>query len=286
MTLYNPINIGVIFPSRGLVFAETFKELLAELEPYRNKIYFSHGNSLPDCFNRPLVRALKGPHTHIWIVEDDMVLTPGILKELLEYNVPVVACDYPLTTTPSGTAVYDIDGEAIFTGTGCMLLKSEIFRGMSKPIFRSDISWGFTQSNGKVKFTAKSCDPDKVYGFHDVTFGLYQYLNKTPILVADTILSQRKLVSKGTPENNSGADKIVVLDKYKRIDYKLLDEDKIVLTDTEVVKINGKNVMVSNTKAKKLIEGGLIKLDTIGTYKNVMVDTNNIKKLIKYFKRA
>ena len=289
MQLYNAINIGVLLPSRGLLFTETFKELLAELEPYRHKIYFSHGNSLPDCFNRPLVRALNGNHTYIWIVEDDMVLKPGILKELLEYDVPIVACDYPLAETPSGTVLYDSDNQAIFTGTGCMLIKTEALLGMPKPVFRSDIRWDFRQYGDKVKFVAQDCNPDEAYGYHDITFGLYHYINKTPIVVAKTTLAQRKLVRKGTAENNIGTDQIVLYDKYKKIEACLISREEIELAENDplcLVSLNGKSTYMSKVKARKLEELGLIELNVINAYKNIMVDTNNIKKVIKYFKRT
>lgn len=38
------MKVGVIFPSRGLVFSKTADELLQNLKKVNHKIFFSHGN--------------------------------------------------------------------------------------------------------------------------------------------------------------------------------------------------------------------------------------------------
>lgn len=277
-----PLHIGVIFPSRGLLFTDTLKELLDELQGIQHKLYWSHGNSLPNCFNIPLTKALKGSHTHILIVEDDMVLSKGILRELLEADEDIIACDYPINLEPSGTVLYDTGGKAIFTGTGFMLIKRRVFNDLPTPVFRADISWQYKPHNTKLKFEAQEADPNKVYGQHDITFGLYNYLRGKPITVAKTVLKQRKLKAKGTNASNSGADEIVITEKHKKIPLYILPggTDKSILVEIE---IDGKRMNVRSEHAKELLGQG--KATTpVHIVGDVVVDPNGIKKVIKLLK--
>lgn len=281
------VNIACVFPSRGLVFTETLKELLNELKPYRHTIYWSHGNSLPDCFNKPLERALKHSHTHIWMVEDDMVLLKGILKELLDEDEDIIACDYPLVRQPSGTVLYDKDDNAFFTGTGCMLAKRKVFVGIPKPVFRSDIAWGFRLYGDMVKFTPRNTDPDKVYGHHDITFGLYQYINREPIVVYKTTLAQRKLKKKGDSSTNNGADEIELFDNYRKINCFLIDSDDSPIDKTKglltTVILDGREVHLAKTTATRLLLEGKVK-SPVFTHRGLIIDMNNNKRVIKLFK--
>lgn len=286
MSSYNKeINIGVIFPSRGLLFTETFKELLEELRGIPHTIYWAHGKKLPACFNSPLKKALNGSHTHILIVEDDMVLKPGILLELLEADKDVIACDYPLTEYPSGTILYDSNGEAIFTGTGFMLIKRELLNKLPMPIFKSNISWEYKHYGDKMKFVARLENPDKVYGQHDITFGLHQYLNGEPIAVAKTVLSQRKLKQKGTNDSNKGTDEIIVLDKYKKISSYILPNEGSASDLLVEITLDGDRMNVTADHAKRLLDAGKATSPTI-IKNDIIVDTNNIAKVIKALRRA
>ena len=269
-------NIGVVYPSRGLCFTETFKEVLDNLADSKAlyTIYWSHGNKLPACFNKPLQRALKCPHTHILLLEDDMVIPKGILKDMLKADKDIIACDYPLVKAPSGTILYDKEDRAIFTGTGFMLCKKHVLDKMPKPVFRSDIQWGFKMYTDKTKFTAEITDPDKVYGHHDITFGLYQYINNKPISVHTTVLAQRKLKKRGENGNNIGTDTIELYDQYRKINYWMVECEPEVETNTTTVYIDGKAVWVSKEMAKKI--GKYIGPDILESG-NVLIDLNNNK---------
>ena len=279
------VSIGVIYPSRGLLFTETLKEVLEELEPYDYKIYWSHGNKLPACFNKPLSRALRASHTHILFLEDDMIIKKGTLKKLFDADVNIIACDYPIAKCPSGTVLYDKDDNAIFTGTGFMLAKRKVFDGMPRPILRANVAWGFRQVGDKVKFTCEKCDPDKVYGHHDINFGLYQYINDEPIHVSDVILGQRKLVTKGNNADNIGTDKIERWTKYRKINFNMISEDE-VKTDGQLieVKLDSKTTMMSKELAEKL--GDKVDKQAGRLYnKNIIIDTEDNKKVFNYFKK-
>jgi len=276
-------DIGVIFPSRGLLFTETLKELLDELSGLTHTIYWSHGNTLPECFNKPLKKALNGSHSHILIVEDDMVIKPGILKEMLDLKKDIVTCDYPVFETPSGTVLYDYQDRAIFTGTGFMLIKTEVLEKMPKPIFRSDIQWSFKNRFDKIVFTPEIVNPKTVYGQHDVTFGLYHYLNNEPITITKTKLAQRKLVNRGQSSNNKGADEIVLYDNYKKINFNLIPQDKET-SNIEEVFLDGKRMYMNAETAKKLVNEGKAEYGSIHK-DDIIVEANINKKAMQALRR-
>lgn len=201
-------SIGVIFPSRGMVFNETFKELLEELSGFEYEIYWSHGVKIPDCFNNPLKKALKGSHSHILIVEEDMVLRPGTLKALVEADEDIITCDYPVTDNGVGCVKYDKDGNALFSGTGFMLIKTPVLEAMPKPVFRTDIQWNIKGDT----YISMPVTKD-TYGKHDINFGLYHYMKGHPITISSIVLAQRKLVDKGASGTNVGMDNIKVIDQ-------------------------------------------------------------------------
>ena len=267
-------NIGVILPSRGMLFTETLEELLRELAGRDYTIYWSHGNKLPACFNKPVSRALRQAHSHILIVEEDMVLPDGILQELLDADEDIIACDYPIVNAPSGTVLYDPDDNAIFTGTGFMLAKKSALDKMPRPIFRADIEWTFKQYGNKVKFAASQTDPDKVYGHHDITFGLWQYMNNKPIKVAKTVLAQRKLVKKGATGNNEGTDEIILFDQYRKINFYMIQSEVMDESDIISVMLDGKNTMMSEELADKLKVKYPLKSPYIEVG-NLLIDFNN-----------
>jgi len=213
-----------------------------------------------------------------------MVLKKGILNELLAEDKDIISCDYPIVKAPSGTILYDKAGDAIFTGTGCMLAKVGVFETMPMPIFRADIRWGFKQYTDKVKFTAENVDPDKVYGHHDITFGLYQYLNNQPISVSKTTLSQRKLKKRGENGNNIGTDTIELFDDYRKINYYMVEVEPEKDERFVTVYIDKKPVWVTPEQAKRLGQFDSVS-PTIFEKGHIIVDLNNNKIARKALRR-
>lgn len=265
-----------------MLFTETLKELLQELESVPHTIYWSHGNSLPSCFNVPLRKALKASHSHIWIVEDDMVLQKGILQDLIAADKDSIACDYPIIEQPSGTIMYDTQGQAIFTGTGCLLVKTPILRAMPDPVFRADISWEYKSQGGKLVFSAVERDPQRIYGQHDITFGLYHYVLGQPIAVHPTVLAQRKLRTKGTSSDNAGTDDIVLFDQFERKPLLIepATDSNQLLVELEVA---GQRISVSRDHADKLIAAGQARCPVLSAG-DIVVDPAGSAKAKKLFK--
>jgi len=262
-------KIAVIIPSRGTMYADTLKEILENLEGFDYDIFWSHGKPIPDCFNKPIEKALEKKWTHFWLVEEDMVIPPQTLQKLLEADVDVIACNYPvLDGTPSVHA--DIEGNAYFTGTGCMLVKDAVFRKHKKPIFRSDIGWLIRSQGKNLKLSAQEFDPTEVYGYHDVTFGISRYLSKKPIVVADVVCYQRKLKKKGEKDTNQGQDTIELIKDLGTLYFDTEEQEKKENVLMEVL-YDGKVMFMQKEHAKRLIKEKKAKLLT-KSYKYLTVE--------------
>jgi len=186
------------------------EELLHELKPYDYKIFFSIGNTLPDCFNMPIEEALKDESfTHILICEDDMIIPKNILGQMFKEKYPVVALDYPFKNDGEATTLHDPDGMALFTGTGFMLIERWVFNKMPRPIFYTDTAWDMMLTkNHKLIVWPRDVSKIKTYGLHDVNFGITMWTNGIPIYPMPKTAGQRKLKAKGKANTNNGIDQI------------------------------------------------------------------------------
>lgn len=201
-------KLAVILPSRGLMFSETFEELLRELEGFNYEIFWSHEKSLPACFNDPTEAALADPDVFaVLIVEDDMKLPKGILRRMFDENYPVVAMDYPFRQNGDSTVLHDPDGMAFWTGTGFLLVARHVLESIPKPIWRTDQTFDPFIDKDTIHFWPRKLD--KVYyGLHDLNFGLILYSAGIPIKVMAQTGGQRKLVRLGRKHTNNGVHEI------------------------------------------------------------------------------
>lgn len=251
------MKIAVILPSRGLMFSQTAAELLDNLTGFEYDIYYAHGLPIPECFEKPVKTALKGSYSHIWMVEDDMILPEGTLKKLLDADVPVATMDYPVSKEGQGS-VFEADGKILFCGTGCTLIKREVFDIVRPPYFRTDVKWGASNHGKFVRLTAKMIPKLEGYGLHDVNFGMKLYKAGVPISSLGNV-GQRKLIAWGKPGSNNGAHQIeewtkvkpnLLLKKYQA--YPVVPLGKLITVVTKDGEIT-----VHPTHAKKLIKAGI-----------------------------
>lgn len=254
------MKIAVIFPSRGLVFSQTAEELLDNLKGIPHKVFFSHRKPIPECFEWPTTNALKDKTiTHLWFVEDDMILRPDTLKKLLEADVNAVTADYPVTKDGRGSVFYDKGKNVVFCGTGCLLVKRKVFDNLKKPYFTDKIRWTLLNYGESIKMTGIYGDAG--YGTHDITFSIKLWNNGVKINVIKQKLGQRKLISLGKAGSNNGAHNIEVwrkIVKDKRLDALLAQpvsvgaKSKLVTVDTPTGGIN-----TTRSHAESLVAQGL-----------------------------
>jgi len=209
-------KLAVIVPSRGLMFSETFEELLRELEPFDYEIFWSHEKPLPQCFNDPTEVALADPEVFaILICEDDMIIPKGMLKRMFEVKYPVVAMDYPFRQDGDSTILHDPVGLAYWTGTGFILISRDVLDRMHKPIWRTDQTFDPFVDKDTIHFWPRKLTKT-FYGLHDLNFGLTLYSAGLPIHAMSQTGGQRKLVRLGTRHTNDGAHDIAELTEVGR----------------------------------------------------------------------
>lgn len=270
------MKIAVILPSRGLMFSRTAEELVRNLRGVNHKIFFAHRKPIPECFEEPVRQALLDKtFTHIWMVEDDMVLPDNTLWDMYQMEQDVVTMDYPVTKDGKG-AVLSVGGEVVYTGTGCLLIRTEVFAKLTQPYFRSDIRWNPLNYGKTIKLVGSMYD-ESGYGLHDVTFGIKLYQAGIPIAVAGRI-GQRKLLKLGKSGTNNGAHKTETWYKVKK-DYQF----KKVMTMPLAVGAKGTlvtvdtptgGVRVTKKHAANLIKQGLAtEIDN----RKVIIDDTEVK---------
>lgn len=244
------MKIAVAFPSRGLAFSETCEELLNNLQGFDYDLFFAHGLPIPNCFNEPLERALHGPYTHFWLVEEDMILQKDTLKKLLQAKAPAICCDYPVSREGKASVYRDPDGNAIYGGTGCLLVTREFLEAYQKPIFRTDIIWDMNIGE-RLEMTPRKIK-GSVYGLHDVTFGLQAYYQGTPIKVSEVQCGQRKLLALGQSGTNNGEHMIANWTKLVPETLEIPDvaNRNVTLSDGTVAYMNLKRAKVLKKQGK------------------------------------
>jgi len=202
-------KVGVILPSRGLIFSQTAEEIVTNVQGVRHKFFFAHKLPIPECFETPTRRALQDKTiTHLWFVEDDMILPPDVLKSLVDADKESIACNYPINNQGRDAMLIDAEGRVVFSGTGCLLVKRAVFERMKKPYFRTDIGWQGHNYENFIKLISSKSRKDNRYGLHDVTFGVQLYKEGRPIIKSPILLGQRKLVALGQAGTNDGAHQI------------------------------------------------------------------------------
>lgn len=255
-------KIGVILPSRGLIFSQTADEILQNLKGIPHRFFFSHRKPIPQCFESPVNRALLDESvTHLWLIEDDMVLRPDTLKKLIKADVNAVAYDYPINTKGRGSVFYDQGGSVVFCGTGCLLVKREVFDHIKAPYFTDKVKWTMYNMGESVKLVASKNPSGEGYGLHDITFCIKLWKTGVKINVLPGKLGQRKLIALGEAGTNEGAHNIEVWKKImKNARLKDIQSQPLALTArSRLVTIDTPTggVTTSRKHAENLVEQGL-----------------------------
>ena len=270
------MKIATILPSRGLIFSRTAEEILLNLRGFPHKIFFAHRLGIPECFEAPTERALADKDvTHLWFVEDDMILPPDILTKMHAMDVAVVTADYPTNENGRG-AVFKVKNQVIFCGTGCTLVKREVFNELRKPYFTTDIAWNVKNYGDYIRFipAERGEDPDG-YGLHDVNFCMNLFKLRIPIHDVGVKLGQRKLLALGKAGSNDGAHQIAEWTKIKRDELlKRIKKWPVQPTGNLVsVLVGDREILTSRKHASKLVRLGMA---TRPPRKYVVVDDGRV----------
>jgi ribosomal protein S8E len=137
-----PDSLIVLMPTRGIIITETEDSLEHELVVNQlvPLILRTHDQPLPVSRNFLVESALKiEGWTHALLLDDDVILPKGGLKQLFALNTDVAIMDYPmqgkLEGKSVGTVVHDKDKSVAFAGLGAVLVKRAIFETIGSPWF-------------------------------------------------------------------------------------------------------------------------------------------------------
>ena len=135
-------KIIVLMPTRGLIVTEAEAALDRELAANKQSpvIIRTWDMPLPVSRNFLVETALKYDWwTHALLIDDDVILPAGGLKEMIKLNADVAVMDYPIHIKVEGkgvgTIVRDNDGKIAYAGLGATLVQRNVFEGLESPWF-------------------------------------------------------------------------------------------------------------------------------------------------------
>lgn len=201
-------KIGVVLPSRGLVFSRTMESVFENIKGKDVQVYMAHNLPLPTCFNYPLKKALDDGCTLIWFVEEDMVIPGGTLDKMLEEyskGSMAVSTEYADRRTGKTLVQRTKKGEVLYSGMGCLLVHRSIFDKMEPPWLRTCVFWLVTdEETGEVNYEPHPELPFKGYGTQDVWLSWNIREQGHQIKIVDAEIGHLQLVERAADQQNQG----------------------------------------------------------------------------------
>lgn len=179
-------TVIVLRPTRGLEFSQSATSVEAALvralcefkitqETALQPMYRVHDLPIPDSFNI-LVRAfMETDYQYAWFVEEDIVVPEDALIAMLALDIDVAAINYNLKVggPNRNSEIRTADGELHTLGTGCMLIRRNVFETMPDPWFRTDRAPGMRHPGSSTpKPFLDLVENHFEYGGHDGFFTL------------------------------------------------------------------------------------------------------------------
>jgi len=200
--------IGVILPSRGLIFAETEISIEKELKRYLYRVYRSSNLKIPDGHNQLTQKALDEKCDYIFYIEEDMVIPDGGFERMINLDKDIVFIDYAVN---GWSCSQRKENEILWCGLGCTLIKSYVFKSLDYPYFRTDKvlrlnDWKWVDAG-----------PKKRYGGQDIWFFSQAREVGFEITQAEGECRHLKLDELGNSDYNDGFHKISDKEKITKI---------------------------------------------------------------------
>ncbi len=239
------MKVGVILPSRGLVFSKTMESVIANLKGYDFTLYMAHNLPIPDCFNEPITRALKDKVAVLWFVEEDMTFPMGTFKKMLDIftgnDKVAVTGVYADRRTGKNLICSNEKGTVIYTGMGCLLVSADIVAKLDKPYVQRACFEKIKTKNG---FDYKLVDgvKNEWYGTQDVYFSYSLRKLGLRILTVEAKIGHLQLIKRGVDEKNTGTheiEEVFITSEEKTPPFEFIGGPKLGGTRQVIPKISG-----------------------------------------------
>lgn len=150
------LKIAVGLPTNRLIKPKTalsVLKLVAHLKLDYHFLVSTKGYNTSENRNYIAAQAVKNDCTHLFFVDDDMILPEDTLDRLLAHDKDIVGAIYKTKYETQAEVIEYLNDERpteLFKcgalGTGCLLIKTEVFKNLPQPWFKYE--WN---PNGSVK---------------------------------------------------------------------------------------------------------------------------------------
>lgn len=189
--------IGIILTTRGLLFTEVADAIERERKGHDVKVFYSWDKTIPLAQNALVEEALQDSSIDLlWFIEEDTVPPVGALQKLIDADADIAFIDYGVNGW--SCSAKDKDGNILWCGLGCTLVKRHVLTDMLYPWFRTDKSLRLNDMSWI------DTNPNKVYGQQDIWFCVNARKSGHQITQVDGECRHLKLVELGQPEVNLG----------------------------------------------------------------------------------
>jgi len=192
--------LAVILPSRGLIHSRTIETLIKTIDRYAYdfKLYVSHDNPIPECFNIPIELALKDNPEAFIIVEEDIALNFDTLNAMIQSWVfdktDIAAADYLVAP---GVKAFKTTKGILTGGLGCVLIKASVMKDLlpfsDQTSYDMDMNPFPSLPNG--------------YGHQDIDFYVRAFMKNYKVKVCGEV-EHLRVIEMGKAGTNNGVHKI------------------------------------------------------------------------------
>lgn len=204
--------IGVVLPTRGLVFTRVEEALEDIRREHEIRVYRSHDLPIPEGHNLLTKRALNEGCDYIWFIEEDTVPPARSLEQLLQADSDIACIDYGVSGW--GCVTQDPRGEILWCGLGCTLVKAEVLKNLDYPWFRVDKT--LTLNTWTWNDLPEAYIATKNYGSLDIWFACQARAKGFKIAQIDGECDHLKLDNLGQRESNHGLHEISLKPRITR----------------------------------------------------------------------